>query len=92
MCACDSALAAASVFQVPSLVLTPKDGVAAALVGHPSHYFLHLRQSQLAPQQSLLRRLCSLSVEEVACGGVLACGQQACGTEDHPAGLFYILA
>lgn len=35
VCACDSALPAASIFLVPGLVVTPKDGVAAALVGPP---------------------------------------------------------
>lgn len=40
---------------------------------------------------SLQRQLCPLSAEEVACGRVLAHGQQAGSTQDGPPGLVCIL-
>lgn len=71
---------------------TPKEGAAGTPVGTPPRYLLHLRQPQLVLGQGLQRQLCPLSLEEVACGRVLACGQHTGGAQDCPAGLSCVLA
>lgn len=69
-----------------------RKGLQELLWGPPPRYLLHLRQPQLVLGQGLQRQLCPLSLEEVACGRVLACGQHTGGAQDCPAGLSCVLA